>query len=77
LLGTTTSAAFPVSPNTWADINANPTAYSGALALEMDEPLYNAIFSGYAEVGNPKLDTNSDGRISLSEAGSRKGAIQL
>jgi Leucine-rich repeat (LRR) protein len=72
-----TYAALPISPTTRAEINENPSAYSEALALEMDESLYNAIFSGYAEIGTPKLDANSDGRISLSEAGNRIGAIQL
>jgi len=75
------SGAFgvpPASPNTWAEINANPASFPGALALEMDEPLYNAIFDTYAHTGAPALDANGDGWISVAEAGAwRNGANTL
>jgi hypothetical protein len=74
LLGTTTYAALPTSPNTWAEINANPENYPNALALEMDEPLYNAIYDTHATEGTPKLDNpsdiNSSGWITIEEAAS-------
>jgi Leucine-rich repeat (LRR) protein len=78
LLGTTTSAAFPVSPNTWAEINANPENYPNALALEMDEPLYNAIYDKYAtrnvlpQLDDPN-DASSKGWITTVEAGNWGG----
>jgi hypothetical protein len=67
------NAALPVSPNTWAEINDNPENYSGALALEMDEPLYNAIYDVYATTGSPKLDGDENGWISIIEASSWSG----
>jgi hypothetical protein len=68
---------LPISPHTWAEINDDPENYSGALALEMDEPLYNAIYDTYATTENPKLDNPSDtassGRITTAEAGAWGG----
>jgi hypothetical protein len=66
------NAALPVSPNTWQDINDNPGNYPNALALVMDEPLYNAIYNKYATTGTPKLDDSSNisdiGWITIDEA---------
>jgi hypothetical protein len=71
------NADLPISPNTWQEINTSPESYPDALALKMDEPLYNAIYDKYATITNPKLDSNEDGIITLDEAGNWTGKIEL